>query len=233
MQQRTRREIQEAMSEQERRLQRQLEAARRRQAVAEAAAKNASKTAATVPAAYVPAPRQQPVTGARTSARSATEGVGLGAAGVASGTGDRAEAVLRRRAMLEAEESRAKVRAFERRGEARTQALLLRSCVAGGAASAKANVKRMATDNLEARAFGGRFAGGVEGCGDGGERGKGVLIGSGPPRLKQKSWSEQVRKKRYYGLVPSGPCVSRFRIHLGQRSPQPRCYFYFVFYVCE
>lgn len=147
------------MEEQERRLQRQLEAARRRQAGAEAAA-----------AAALAAKSSSSSAAAREAA-----------AGTAIAARERAEAVRRRRAMLEADETRAKIYAFKRKGELRTQALL-RGVVQGAASeediAAAAEAFEVAAD------------GAVGAVGKGAA--KGVVIASGAPRSTWESWNEQV-----------------------------------------
>ena len=188
LEQQARREIQEAVEEQERRLQRQLEAARRRQAGAEAAAAAAAAAATTTTTATAAAAAafstsapsmtevsRQPRAGATAAtARRATVAV-TGAAALR----ERAAAVHRRRAMLHAEEARAKIYALKRKGEVRAQALL-RSCVAGA----------VSEDDIKAAAE--AFEAGAAGVGGGRGTGRGVVIAGGAPRSTLESWNEQV-----------------------------------------
>lgn len=194
LEERTQREIQEAMLEQERRLHRQLEAAQRRQAGAEAAAKAAKIAAAAATKSTITI-----ATGAVKSATSKASTVkctpatrtAKSSADVRDGR-ERADAVRRRRAMLAAKEARARVDALEQRGEARARSLL-RSCVGeagggrGGEGPTKDGVIKLAADAFEAAALGGRFSGGK-----GGRR---VVMGGGRgcPRSNVESWSEQAR----------------------------------------
>lgn len=163
-----RREIRDSIEEQERRLQRQLEAARRRQAGAEAAA--AAAAAAASASAARPPTREQGGTPAT---------LGISAR-------ERAEAVRRRRAMLEADEARAKVYAFKRKGEARTQALL-RGVVRGAKSeediAAAAEVFDVAAEGGGGK--GGKGAAAVAAL-------RGPVIASGAPRSTWESWNEQV-----------------------------------------
>eukprot|EP00752_Nemacystus_decipiens_P007832 g6997.t1 len=162
-----RREIRDSIEEQERRLQRQLEAARRRQAGAEAAADAAAAAAAGSSSARPP------------SGPGARATLGIAAR-------ERAEAVRRRRAMLEADEARAKVYAFKRKGELRTQALL-RGVVRG--AKSEEDIAA-AAEAFEVAAEG---AGGAGGNRTGAVRGP--VIASGAPRSTWESWNEQRRSK--------------------------------------
>lgn len=88
--------------------------------------------------------------------------------------------------MLEADEARAKIYAFKRRGELRTQALL-RGVVQGAASeediAAAAEAFEVAAD------------GAVGAVGKGGAAAattRGVVINSGAPRSTWESWNEQV-----------------------------------------
>eukprot|EP00904_Undaria_pinnatifida_P005614 jgi/Undpi1/2182/HiC_scaffold_12.g05568.m1 len=95
---------------------------------------------------------------------------------------ERAAAVHRRRAMLHAEEARAKIYALKRKGEVRAQALL-RSCVAGA----------VSEDDIKAAAE--AFEAGAAGVGGGRGTGRGVVIAGGAPRSTLESWNEQRRTK--------------------------------------
>ena len=159
-----RREIRDSIEEQERRLQRQLEAAQRRQAGAEAAA-----AAAAAAATANPPPRESG-----------------GPAALGTAARERAEAVRRRRAMLEADEARAKVYAFKRKGELRTQALL-RGVVRG--AKGEEDIAA-AAEAFEVAADGAGLAGATAGRGPAAVRGP--VIASGAPRSTWESWNEQV-----------------------------------------
>lgn len=168
MEKQVRREIRDSIEEQERRLQRQLEAARRRQAGAEAAAAAAAKPPSREAGAAAPA------------------------ATVGTAARERAEAVRRRRAMLEADEARAKVYAFKRRGELRTQALL-RGVVRGAKSeediAAAAEAFEVAAEGVGAGAAAG------QGARAGGKRAvavRGAVIAGGAPRSTWESWNEQV-----------------------------------------
>lgn len=187
LEQQARREIQEAVEEQERRLQRQLEATRRRQVGAEAAAATtipttAASTAAAMSSSAKPAAR---LCGNREPGDGEAEQVAVPVAAAVTGAAsrERAAAVRRRRAMLHAEETRAKIYALKRKGEVRAQALL-RSCVA---AAANEDDIKAAAEAFEAAAAG---VGGGAGRGRGG--GRGVVIAGGAPRSTLESWNELV-----------------------------------------
>lgn len=171
--QQTRKEIKQAMEEQQRRLQRQLEAAQRREAGAAAAAATASLSSprAGVPTAF-------PIS--NTTGPAPMTGPAMGAA-----AHERSETVRRRRAMLHAEEARAKIYAFKRKGEVRVQALL-RACVQG--AASEGDIK------AAAEAFEAAAEGGVGGFGKGAVARRGVVnMAGGAPKAISESWNEQVR----------------------------------------
>lgn len=191
LEQNTRQGIQDMVKEQERRLQRQLNAAKRRQADAAAAAAMAG--VATTTTSRVALSPYDP------NARQARIELAVDAANVdpSARRVERANEVRLRRARLQAEQERKKVEALQRKGELRAQAFRHKSGIVksgqwdggaskghggGGAAAAAATVSAGAV------ADGGSGGGALRQA-----AGKGVIIGSGPPRCTMKSWSEQVR----------------------------------------
>lgn len=181
LKQQARKEIQEAFEEQERRIQRQLEAARRRQAGAEAAA-SASAAAKSIAGVRAKSPDGINNTNVIGTVAEATTVAGPCLGGEARER--HAETVRRRRAILHAEKIDSKVHAVERKGELRTQALL-RACARGGAATE--DDLRTAAVAFEAAADGGWSV-----AAHGGTMGKGVVIAGGASRSTMGSWGEQV-----------------------------------------
>lgn len=170
-----------------RRLQRQLEAAKRRQAGAQAAADAAAVAAATRHSAgemHVNARETTRDPGGANPARRV----------------DRALAVRRRRAMLQGEMVRLTIEALKRKGERRAQSLLQEIGNAprsDGAAGGKVHASGAAaailasasiTEGVGSRAMGKAAAG------------KGAVLGGGPPR-SMESWSQQVSQSIASGLV--------------------------------